>query len=110
MCWLSALLLALLFQTPQPVAGSGNSSPSTPAQDPPPVEETVVVTATQTILQEGGVYEDFRYVDRMPEPCPLKHGDYRALDVYETPVIDPTWPPRPPPEPPLVPPYRPPGE
>ena len=47
MCWLSALLLALLFQTPQPVAGSGNSSPSTPAQDPPPVEETVVVTATR---------------------------------------------------------------
>jgi penicillin-binding protein 1A len=85
-----------------------------------PVIETVLEnpgdpeTATQTIVQEGGVYDDLRYVDRMPEPCPLKHGDYRALDIYETPAVDPTWPPRPPPEPPMmpppIPPYRPPGE
>jgi len=32
-------------------------------------------TAAQTIIQEGGVYEDLRYAGRIPDVCPLQHGD-----------------------------------
>jgi penicillin-binding protein 1A len=44
-------------------------------------------TGVQTIVQEGGVYEDLRYAGRMPEVCPLQHGDYRDATAFGSDVV-----------------------
>ena len=55
-------------------------------------------TGAQTVVQEGGVYEDLRYVGRMPEICPLTHGDYSSFGSDAIPTS--TWSTDPPPAPP----------
>jgi 1A family penicillin-binding protein len=59
----------------------------------------------EMVLREGGVYDEFRHVSRLPEPCHLLHGmpDSVVDDVWLTGAIDaarPEMPPAAPPPPP----------
>jgi 1A family penicillin-binding protein len=51
--------------------------------------ENPLVFASSTV-REGGVYDELRHVTRMPEPCPLPHGEvlqrHSFLTGPETPV------------------------
>lgn len=63
-----------------------------------------ILTASATIVREGGVYEELRHITRMPEPCPLLHGAPDLMRSY----VDPMWVPSPDPpssfpEPPAAP-------
>jgi 1A family penicillin-binding protein len=52
-----------------------------PVLEIPPFDPnaTDVLAASRPILKPGGVYEELRPVGRMPEPCPLLHGEGDSL-------------------------------
>jgi len=51
------------------------------------------VAASAPVLRPGGVFEELRYVNRLPEPCPLLHGEaeslYATLDEIALPPVPP---------------------
>jgi 1A family penicillin-binding protein len=79
-----------------------------PVVEPPPFDPNdsdVLRTAVLPIVREGGVYEELRHVGRMPEPCPLHHGDVHLSDLQFDEPESPSY--RPPPA--ENPAYRPPS-
>jgi 1A family penicillin-binding protein len=64
-----------------------------PVIEPPPYDpdSDLLRTSQLPIVREGGVYEELRHIGRMPEPCPLHHGDLHLsdIDVDDAPALPP---------------------
>ena len=56
-----------------------------PVYETPPYDPNDPEASQTPIYREGGVFEDFRNVGRMPEICPLAHGE---PPPYERTLID----------------------
>jgi penicillin-binding protein 1A len=55
-----------------------------PVVDPPQYDPDNPLLFVTSTVREGGVYDELRHVTRMPEPCPLPHGELMPRDSSDT--------------------------
>ena len=74
-----------------------------PVLEDVPIKADALDAPREAMLREGGVYDEYRHVYRLPEPCHLNHGlpdPTSEDDILWTRLLEEPLPPPPPPPPP----------